>query len=253
MVESGSGKIKTDTFRHVALGDTVSTNSECIMRARAGDPGHLWVTAARQTGGRGRRGRTWVSEPGNLYASLLLIDPAPLSQRATLPLAVALAVRSAICEVLPAPETVKLKWPNDVLIRGKKTSGILLESEDLPDGRNALVIGCGINIQSRPENTLYPSTCLAMEGASVSPDALFAHLLRSMAEVLSTWDQGRGIARITQLWRDAAIGLGEKITVNFTDHSISGIFSGIDDKGYLLLETGAGQPQAVAAGDVFFD
>ena len=252
MVASGSNSRKTDVFRHLALGDTVSTNTECLLRARVGEAGNLWITAVRQTGGRGRRGRTWVSEPGHLYASLLLINAAPLSEISSLPLAVSLAVHSATRSVLPNPDTVKVKWPNDVLINGKKTSGILLEAETMPDGRHALVIGCGINIQSRPDNPLYPSTCLALEGASVSAEELFARLFGSMAEVLSIWDRGLGIAQITSMWRDVAIGIGEKVTVNFSDHSISGIFAGIDDKGYLLLDTGRGPAQAVAAGDVFF-
>ena len=252
MVASGSNSKKADAFRHLALGDTVSTNTECLVRARNGDEGNLWITAVRQTGGRGRRGRTWVSEPGNLYASLLLIDAASQSDLSSLPLAVSLAVHTAIRSVLPNPDTVKVKWPNDVLINGKKTSGILLEAETLPNGRHALVIGCGINIQSRPDNPLYPSTCLALEGASVSAEELFARLFVAMAEVLEIWDRGRGIAQITAMWRDVAIGIGEKVTVNFSYHSISGIFAGIDDKGYLLLDTGRGPAQAVAAGDVFF-
>lgn len=253
MIATRSGNRKTDAFRHLALGDTVSTNTECLLRARAGEDGNLWITAVRQTGGRGRRGRSWVSEPGNLYASLLLIDAAPISELSSLPLAVSLAVHSAIRSVLPYPDSVKVKWPNDVLISGKKTSGILLEAETLPDRRHALVIGCGINILSRPDNPLYPSTCLALEGAAVSPEELFARLFVSMADILAIWDRGRGISEITKMWRDAAIGIGDKVTVNFTDHSISGIFSGIDDKGYLLLDTGIGPAQAVAAGDVFFN
>lgn len=252
MIASRSGSSKTNAFRHLALGDTVSTNTECLLRARAGEDGNLWITAVRQTGGRGRRGRTWVSEPGNLYASLLLIDAAPISELSSLPLAVSLAVHATISSISPDPSRVKVKWPNDVLIGGKKTSGILLEAETLANGRHALVIGCGINIVSRPDNPLYPSTCLALEGVSVSAEELFARLFVVMADILSIWDRGRGIGEITKLWRNVAIGIGEKVTVNFTDHSISGIFSGIDDKGYLLLDTGTGPAQAVAAGDVFF-
>jgi BirA family biotin operon repressor/biotin-[acetyl-CoA-carboxylase] ligase len=83
-----------------------STNIECMERARAGDPGGLWVTANRQTGGRGRRGRPWVSEPGNLYASLLLIDPAPRGAMASLPLAVTVAVYDAVAAVLPGDRAI---------------------------------------------------------------------------------------------------------------------------------------------------
>jgi BirA family biotin operon repressor/biotin-[acetyl-CoA-carboxylase] ligase len=240
-------------FRHEALVETTSTNTECLMRARAGDAGNVWVTSARQTGGRGRRGRPWVSEPGNLYASLLLIDPAPMERLGSLPLAVAVAVQQSVRAVLPAGgEIVEVKWPNDILIGRKKTCGILIEGEALPDGRYALVIGIGINIASKPENPLYPVTCLREHGASVSADELFAHLYADMAASLETWRGGHGIRQIVARWRDVACGIGEKITVNLPDRSISGNFAGIDDSGLLQLDTGTGRIMTIAAGDVFF-
>jgi len=248
----GSGRISPDDFRHIALAETVSTNSECLARAREGDPGNLWITAARQTGGRGRRGREWFSEPGNLYASLLLIDPAPVEHLHSLPLAAAVAVHRAIRRVMPpgSPE-VAIKWPNDILIDGRKTCGILLEAEGLPDGRHALVIGCGVNVAVMPETGLYPVTSLRQEGATISAEELFAHLFVTMAEALSIWNRGAGIAAVIDQWRAAAKGIGEAITVNLPDRSLSGRFIGIDVDGRLLLDTGSGAPLAIAAGDVF--
>lgn len=194
-----------------------------------------------------------MSEPGNLYASLLLIDPAPLERMASLPLAVALAVHGAIRNVLPtdAPP-LEVKWPNDILIGRRKTCGILLEGERLPDGRYALVIGIGINIRAKPEETVYPVTSLNDHGVFVAPQELFAHLFASMADILAVWDEGRGIARIVERWRAVACGIGEKITVNLPDRSISGYFCGIDDKGMLILDRGTDGRMAIAAGDVFF-
>ncbi len=248
-----TGRLKLEDFRHTALDDAGSTNTECLLRARAGDPGLHWITAARQTEGRGRRGRAWVSERGNLYASLLLIDPAPMERLHSLPLAVAVAVRQAIQSVMPAgANPVTVKWPNDILIAGKKTCGILLEGEGLPDGRHALVIGCGINIAIAPDHGLYPVTSLHAEGASISPDELFAHLFRTMAQALDLWNRGRGIAAIIAEWRAVASGIGEKITVNLPDRSLSGRFAGIDDDGRLMLDLGSGAMQHIAAGDVFF-
>ncbi len=253
---SGVGKarrISIDDFRHVPLDEVSSTNTEALARARAGDSGFLWVTAERQTGGRGRRGREWVSERGNLYSSLLLVDFAPTEELGSLPLAVALAVHETIVSVMPpGTATVDIKWPNDVLIDRRKTSGILLEAERLPDGRMALVIGIGINILARPDLAQYPVTSLADQGVSISPEELFARLYVAMADKLSVWDEGRGIAEIVRRWRAVACGIGEKITVNLPDRSISGIFSGIDDKGILLLDRGPDGMMSVAAGDVFF-
>jgi BirA family biotin operon repressor/biotin-[acetyl-CoA-carboxylase] ligase len=241
-----------DDFRHEALSETSSTNCECVARARAGDRGLLWVTAERQTGGRGRRGRPWISERGNLYASLLLIDPAPMERLGSLPLAVAVAVHQAIRQVLPIHAgPLEVKWPNDIMIGRKKTCGILVEGESLPDGRHALVVGIGVNVSVMPENPLYPVTCIRDQGSAASPEELFAHLFASMAEVLGAWDRGRGIREITARWREVACGVGEKITVNLPDRSISGHFAGIDDNGLLMLDTGAGRMMTIAAGDVF--
>lgn len=246
-------RISLDDFRHIALDEVSSTNTECLLRARAGEQGGLWVTAQKQSGGRGRRGRAWVSEPGNLYASLLLIDPASPEDLSSLPLAVAVAVYDAIRRVLPHSDSdVAIKWPNDILIDRSKVSGILIEAEILPDGRRALAVGIGINIRHIPDNPLYPVTSLVDKGASCTAEELFAHLFETMAAALALWDGGRGVARVMQAWRGAACGIGEKITVNFPDRSIQGLFAGIDDRGLLMLDTGAGHVVPVAAGDVFF-
>lgn len=248
-----SSRTSCDDFRHESLDETQSTNIECLLRARAGDPGKLWITAGRQTGGRGRRGRSWVSEPGNLYASLLLIDAAAMPDLSSLPLAVAIAVYDALKPVLPfTAEKLEIKWPNDILIGRKKTCGILLESEMLADGRQALVVGIGINIAHKPLDSAYPVTSLSEQGASVSPEELFARLYAAMDESLHLWDRGRGIGGVIRRWRQAACGIGEKITVNLPDRSISGRFVDIDDKGLLLLDAGDGGYLPIAAGDVFF-
>src|SRR5215813_8400103 len=117
----------------IACDMIASTNSEALAYARAGERGPLWVTARAQTAGRGRRGRTWVSEPGNLFATLLLTDPAPPDRAAQLSFVAALASRLA------------LKWPNDVLCDGAKLAGILIEAE----GTRPLVVAVGIGINCR--------------------------------------------------------------------------------------------------------
>src|SRR5512141_1498456 len=103
--------------RHIAFEMLGSTNAEALTLARAGERGPLWVSAASQTAGRGRRGRPWVSEPGNLYASLLLVDPAPAERAPQLSFVAALAVRDAIARATPAlAPRLTFKWPNDVLL-----------------------------------------------------------------------------------------------------------------------------------------
>ncbi|MBW8636578.1 biotin--[acetyl-CoA-carboxylase] ligase [Hoeflea sp. WL0058] len=245
--------MKAEDYRHIALDDVQSTNTECLEKAQAGDPGNLWITARRQLGGRGRRGRPWVSEAGNLYASLLLIDPAPVHALASLPLVAALAVHGAIARALPDPESsLKIKWPNDVLLNGGKISGILLESGIVPDGRRAVVIGCGVNVAHAPKEAMYATATLRDAGAAVSAEELFAYLCQSMARELARWGEGANMSETRELWLRWATGVGKQITVNMPNASIEGIFRDIDDTGCLILEKPDGSLQSIAAGDLFF-
>src|SRR5262249_38207565 len=152
-----------------------STNTEALELARKGERGPLWVTAGRQSAGRGRRGRSWVSEPGNLYTSLLLTDPAPPEHWPELSFVAALAIHDAVAEVAPAirPQ-LAIKWPNDLLLGGAKFAGILAEGEGAEGG--AVAVGIGVNCVSHPSDTDYLATDLSAVGAAVSAAALFAAL-----------------------------------------------------------------------------
>jgi len=239
--------------RRIALGDVGSTNTVALDAARAGDPGNLWVTARRQMSGRGRRGRPWISEEGNLYASLLLVDPAPQALVGTLPLAAALAVYRALKPLFAnAPQALAIKWPNDILVDGAKINGILLESEMLPGNRLAVVIGCGINIAHSPDNPAYPATSLAACGIDTSVEAQFSALARAMSAILVAWNRGAGFAAIREDWLRAARGIGGPVTVNLHDGAISGRFEDIDMEGHLCLLTDNGGRRRISAGDLFF-
>ncbi|MET3601964.1 biotin--[acetyl-CoA-carboxylase] ligase [Martelella mangrovi] len=241
------------SYRHDALDEVVSTNLKAMERAEGGDPGGLWITAERQTGGRARRGRNWVSERGNLYASLLLIDPAPVSAMSSLPLVAAVAVHGAVTRMMAGQAAeVAIKWPNDVLIDRKKVCGILLEGRKLADGRFAVVVGIGVNVGFSPESAPYPVARLADYVAGADPAVLFAHLFEIMAEELSIWDSGKGVRKTVARWRAAACGINERITINLAREQVFGLFTGIDDAGMLKLETEEGT-RTFAAGDVFFE
>lgn len=239
--------------RRLAFEAVGSTNSLAMETARAGDPGPLWITAERQMEGRGRRGRPWSSPAGNLYASLLLVDPAPAEQLANLPLVVALGVREGLA-ALPGvdPSAVRIKWPNDILVGGAKCVGILIESERLSDGRSAVAIGCGVNVQSKPEGAPYPVASLREAGFRGRPDDVFAHLAEGVERALRRWDRGAGFACIRQGWIEAAIGLGESCTVNMANRSVTGLFVELDPHGRLVLERACGMREVFSAGDVFF-
>lgn len=240
-------------YRRLALGSVGSTNDEAFAQARCGDPGKLWVTATRQTAGRARRGRNWVSEPGNLYASLLLIDPAPMPQLATLPLVAALAVYRALKPLVTGSgKTIAIKWPNDILLDGAKINGILLESQSLGNGTTGVVAGCGINCKNHPEEALYPTTSLAEAGIDVTPDQVFAGLAKEMAGLLAQWDRGGAFTAIRRQWIDAAAGIGDPIKVNLADGCLEGLFEDIDADGCLSVRLPDGNTERVSAGDLFF-
>ncbi len=231
-----------------------STNNEALRQAAGGDVGQLWITAQQQTQGKARRGRDWVSRRGNLYASLLLIDPAPVEALTALPLVVSLALHNAIVAAIPGTaDQLRIKWPNDILLSGRKLSGILLETAPDPHGRSAVVIGCGINCSDFPENPLYPATSLAAQGFSIEPESLFPYLARAMAQGLKQWNEGRGFAHIRSDWLDRAANLGGQIVARFPDHQIAGRFVDLDAQGFLLLETPDGKVRPISAADIFFE
>jgi BirA family transcriptional regulator, biotin operon repressor / biotin---[acetyl-CoA-carboxylase] ligase len=130
--------------------DTIdSTNAEALRRAWAGERGPLWIVAERQSAGRGRRGRSWVSPPGNLHATLLVSDPAPAALVPQLGFVAGLALHDAAAAAAPplAPR-LALKWPNDLLCGGRKIAGILVEGEGDPVA--AAAIGFGVNCREHP-------------------------------------------------------------------------------------------------------
>jgi BirA family biotin operon repressor/biotin-[acetyl-CoA-carboxylase] ligase len=235
--------------RHIAHETLGSTNAEAQALARAGECGPVWVTAARQEAGRGRRGKGWVSPPGNLYASLLLTDPAPPAEAAQLSFVAALALHDAVAECAPQlGPALKVKWPNDLLLGEAKIAGILIEAESGPPF--SAVIGMGINCASHPPDTPYAATDLASAGALVTPDSLLPALARAMQTRLAQWDRGQGFAAIRSAWLRRAAGLGGAIRVRLPEREFSGHFEGLDDDGRLLVR-GEDGLTAVTAGEVF--
>ena len=236
-------------MRLVAHELLTSTNTEALAVARSGERGPLWVTAERQSAGRGRRGRTWVSERGNLFASLLLTDPAPAEHWPELAFVAALAVHDAVAELA---ETIKpglaIKWPNDLLLGGRKFVGILIEGEGTEAG--AVAIGIGVNCKSHPKDTDFPATDLGAAGAKVSAAKLFRALSAKMLGRIAQWNRGEHFSTIRTDWLARAAGLGDVIRVRLADREISGRFETLDDAGRLVLILAEGGREAIAAGDV---
>jgi BirA family biotin operon repressor/biotin-[acetyl-CoA-carboxylase] ligase len=233
--------------------DTVdSTNAEALAMARAGERGPLWVTAGRQTAGRGRRGRAFVSEPGNLFATLLLTDPSPADRAAELSFVASLALHDAVAEIAPMlGPRLQLKWPNDVLCGGAKFSGILVEGESGVGRPLATVIGIGVNCADHPADLPYPATDLATCGTRVTPAMLFGALSRTMTRRLAEWARGDGFAAIRTAWLERASGLGDLVSIRFPDRTLDGRFEALDAAGRLVLRLADGRIEHVTAGDMF--
>jgi BirA family biotin operon repressor/biotin-[acetyl-CoA-carboxylase] ligase len=235
--------------RHIAYEMLGSTNAEALAHARAGERGPLWITARSQSGGRGRRGSSWVSPPGNLYATLLLTEPSAPEHAPQLSFVTALALHDAIAECSGAlGPRLKVKWPNDLLLGGAKLAGILIEGES--DPVFSVAIGIGVNCVTHPEDVAYPATDLAAAGALVSPHQVLTVFSAAMLRRIGQWQCGEGFAGIRADWLARAAGLGRAIKVRLPERELSGRFKGLDEAGRLLLEQPDGV-SAIAAGEVF--
>lgn len=227
-----------------------STMDEARRRAAAGIPGPLWIWTRRQTAGRGRRGRVWRSGEGNLLCTLVLRPGRSAAEGALLSFVSAVALGDALAPFCPGMP-LSLKWPNDVLLHGRKVAGILLESESGPDGGLSWIsIGIGVNLAEHPDDAAIPATSLA--GQSVpppTPGVMLSALARHMAAWLSRW-QAEGFAPVREAWLARAARLGERVRVQIGVETLEGVFDGLDAEGRLILDCPGGR-RRISAGDVF--
>lgn len=238
---SGYGRIRFEELD--------STNSEARRLAQAGHQGPLWISAARQSGGRGRRGRAWHSGEGNLAATLLLRPKAPAAVIGQLSFAAALAAADMAQHHAPGI-SIQVKWPNDVLADGRKLAGILLESGEDARGR-WLAVGIGVNLADAPPGTEFPATSLAQLGlAPPSAEEALSVLAARFAHWYDVW-MSEGFETVRAAWLARAGGLGKPIRARLPDAVHEGVFEGVDASGALLLNQ-QGRVRAIAAGEVYF-
>ena len=212
-----------------------------------------WIMARHQTAARGRRGKTWITPAGNLSATLIfhpLCTPAVAAQRSFL-------AANALFETLALyvdRTKLALKWPNDVLLRGGKVAGILLETSGRGPFVDWLSVGIGVNLKAMPEGVtdaaFPPMTLKKAIGDNVGPGEFLVYLAGAFATQEKKLDQF-GFDRIRRDWLSNAARLGEIITAKTGTETISGIFDTIDQDGNLVLITGQG-PRAIPAADIYF-
>ena len=239
-------------FSLLRFDSIASTNTEALEQARRGAAEGLCVVAKRQTAGRGRHGRTWVSETNaGLYCTIVL---RPRIENKFFPL-LTLMSAVAVCDVLTELFNLRpdIKWANDVLINEKKICGILAEMAETKLGA-AIVVGIGINLtnQNFPPEIAAIATSIEQE-TDKNPDAemLLAALLEKLAFYYQMLHSDGGAQRIRQEWaRRSSYFEGKAVRVKFANETIDGTTCGIEANGALRVETPNGEIKIVHAGDV---
>jgi BirA family biotin operon repressor/biotin-[acetyl-CoA-carboxylase] ligase len=234
--------------------ETASTNAVAMRLAEEGAPSGAVVIADSQTKGRGRlRNRDWQSPPGlNIYTSVILrpeIDAVLIS-----PLSLVASV--AVAELFShyCPGGIAVKWPNDVLINGRKACGILAEAKTA--GKKALfvILGIGLNINMRREDfqphLRESATSIREEtGAYMSRLKVTVELYEQVGKFYKIFLQ-EGFSRIRDLWHEYAVILGRDVEATFGEEVVRGRAVGVDDAGALILSDGKGKTRRVLAGDI---
>lgn len=241
--------------------ETGSTNADLAQAARDGAPAGSVLLADHQSAGRGRLGRTWTAPPGTSIAMSVLLRPdAPLDRWTWLPLLAGLAVSDGIRQEADLP--ADLKWPNDVLVLGRKVSGVLAERVDTSTGP-AVVIGMGVNVHLTTEQLPVPTaTSLALVLAELGLGAFPLHrtslvstTLRSLERILARWEEVVGVPdlgpdALALAYRERCATIGREVRISLSDGtSVDGVARDVDAYGRLVLETSDGS-RTFGAGDV---
>lgn len=231
-----------------------STNQECLRLLAAGHPAPFAVVADRQFMGRGRHGRQWQSDSGNLFYSIALPVEKPLRECGQISFITALCVRQSILASANSPIAMEFKWPNDLLCGGKKVGGILIEHAAQKGNRQLLIAGIGVNLMLSPLQTAFPASSIYQEsGQSIDRNELADQIGQRILNALDDW-QKSGFAAYRQEWLKSAWRLGQKITISdqkaADGTALCGIFLDLTPDGALLLQDDEGQTRTILSGMV---
>jgi BirA family transcriptional regulator, biotin operon repressor / biotin---[acetyl-CoA-carboxylase] ligase len=206
-----------------------STNSEARRRLDDGEPAPFWIVADEQTQGRGRLGRSWVSNPGNLYSTFAFPFNAPKATASQISFVAALAVHDTASNFITGAD-ITLKWPNDCLINRAKFSGVLAELHD-----NTMFLGLGLNVSHEPEGLPYKATCLKAHTPNITVAKTFETLQLKLKKWLQIWDSGQGFQHIHRGWEARCAAIGKPISLDSGKAILHGTFAGLAADGGLLL------------------
>lgn len=243
------------------VAETGSTNADLAQAARDGAPMGSVLVADHQSAGRGRMGRTWTAPPGTSVALSVLVRPEVSTERWTwLPLLAGLAVSDGIRQETDLP--ADLKWPNDVMLLGRKVCGVLAERVETSEGP-AVVIGLGINVHLSADQLPVPTATslaltladLGVPGVPVHRTGLISTTLRSLERILRRWEEvadvaGVGADGLALAYRERCATLGRDVRVSLSDGSaVEGVARDVDASGRLVVDTPDGA-RTFAVGDV---
>lgn len=245
---------------HLLSCDTLdSTNDEARRLAEGGGAHGAVIWSRKQTHGKGRKGRVWISEEGNLFVSFLLSPDVALERLPELSFVAGLAVLDTIQPIVADLGEVSLKWPNDVLLNNKKIAGILAESFETSkkagiSARRWAVIGIGVNVEHHPEkDVLYPTTDLKSAGVEiVSAKIILSRLIHHFILRYDQWMHS-GFASIRSAWRANAKDIGALVSVQQEESVIEGMFLDIDPQGRMIIEDKDGEKVFIGSGDVLLN
>lgn len=245
-----------DGYDRRVLAEVDSTNAEA-ERIAAEISMTTWILGLRQTSGRGRRGRSWEMPEGNFAATLVMRPLETPDQIALRSFVAALALYDALEAATGRTDLLSLKWPNDVLLRGGKVAGILLESTGAGAGIGHIAIGIGVNLAVVPDAALLepqavaPVSVFGETSVRIAPEAFLTLLAQSYARHEQSFVT-YGFAPVRELWLSRAARLGEVIKARTMRDEFTGTFSTVDPTGNLVLETAQGR-RVIPAADVFFE
>lgn len=236
----------------IAFSELSSTNSKAKELAQKDEPEGTIILSEIQKSGRGRFNRVWESPEGGLYLSVILRPICKPDKTTLLPLVAALSVSktiSSICDL-----DVSIKWPNDVLINGKKTSGILLESESKKDGLGYVVLGIGINLNTDVDmfSKDFAATSIAYElGIKLDYYGFLKKLLLNLDYCYRLFKEEK-YDNILSEWKKNSDTIGKRVCINMPSEKIEGKAFDIDSSGFLMIETNSGERKTVTSGDCFY-
>lgn len=210
------------------------------------------IVANKQNKGRGRLNRNWESPKGNLYFSLVLQPKIAIEKTSQISLVAICALQIAVAKIFQQQNIVakiQNKWPNDLLIDQKKVAGILLESKISNKNCDFAILGIGVNINSNPTQTLFPSTNIKNFSCEISASKMLEFFLEEFENLYENW-LIFGFKNIRNLWHKNAYNLNSKININLGNSKIEGLFQEIDEEGNIVIKNHNNETKKISFGDV---